>query len=454
MTTVTNGPLAIVQNVTADANNSSTTNLAVGNSYTFTGTATSTLGVAGIQVSLFADKNCIVRVEQSPDSTPHWDLIDQYNYTASSNFGITVQAISSYVRVVVTTANETTTTFRLQTVLCPIVESVPRSLDENGNFKIANPVDSYGFDVENTPMGEMRMIEPFRLIGATFEGSTIDANFWTTAASGTAAAIAQGNAQLLLTSGTANAATVTAYSVRRARYVGGAAMRYRSVIQADAGTANNTRRWGIGWGASMPTVTDGAWFMFNGTTFQLQVMKGGSATTITTFNGHLGTTYDPGTTVKTYEIYWSNSKVYFVIGGDLLHTVSASSATWANTMNFHAFADSLNSGTASLVTLAVRVMTIYRLGKAETQPIYKNISGNAATWNLKNGPGILHKLIFNNTSGTSFIIYDNTSAAAPIIGTVTTASNSLGSWDYGVPFFNGLTIVTTGNNLDMTVVYE
>ena len=145
MTIVTSNSVTIQQNVVADANNSSSTNLDAGNSYTFTGTKTSTLGVAGIQVSLYADKNCTIRVEQSPDATPHWDLIDQYNYVASSNFGITVQAISSWARVVVTTASETTTTFRLQTALCPIVEAVPRSLDENGNFKIANPIDSYGF---------------------------------------------------------------------------------------------------------------------------------------------------------------------------------------------------------------------------------------------------------------------------------------------------------------------
>ena len=73
--------------------------------YAFTGTATSTLGVVGIQVSLYADKNCIVSVQQSPDATPHWDIVDNYNYYAGRNFGITVQAVSSYVRVVVTTAS-------------------------------------------------------------------------------------------------------------------------------------------------------------------------------------------------------------------------------------------------------------------------------------------------------------------------------------------------------------
>lgn len=457
MTTAYNQPIKILQDVVADANNSSTTNLAVGNSYTFTGTASSTLGVAGIQVSLFADKNCTIRVEQSPDNTPHWDLVDQYNYIASGNFGVTVQAVSSYVRVVVTTASETTTTFRLQTALCPIVEAVPRSLDEWGNFKIANPVDSYGFEVENTPMGEMRMVEPFRLIGATFEGSTIDSNFWTTAASGTAAAIAQGNAQLLITSGTSSGATVTAYSVRRARYVGGAAMRYRAVVQADAGTANNTRRWGIGWGSSaMPTVTDGAWFMFSGTTFQLQVMKGGTPTTITTFNGHLGTTYDPGTTIKTYEIYWTNSKVYFVVGGDLLHTHSASSATWSNTMNFHAFADSVNSNTASLVTLAIRVMTVYRLGKIETAPLWKNFNTAAVTASiLKRGPGRLHRVTFNTIPNTTIItLYDAITATNPICVMNPPNGATPFAMEFSLDFYNGLCITTTPNACDVTVIYE
>lgn len=58
----------IQQDVIADPNNSSTTNLEQAvNSRTFTGTKTSTLGIAGIQVSLFANQNCIIKVEQSPE---------------------------------------------------------------------------------------------------------------------------------------------------------------------------------------------------------------------------------------------------------------------------------------------------------------------------------------------------------------------------------------------------
>ena len=48
---------SVTQEVIADAGNSSTTNLAIGNSYTFTGVGYSTLGVVGLQVALFADKN-------------------------------------------------------------------------------------------------------------------------------------------------------------------------------------------------------------------------------------------------------------------------------------------------------------------------------------------------------------------------------------------------------------
>lgn len=444
----------ITQNVVADANNSSTTNLSSLNTYTFTGTKTSTLGVAGIQVSLYADKNCQVNVEQSSDGT-NWDLDDTYYYKANGNFGVTVQAVSSYVRVHVFTNNETTTTFRLQTALCPIVESVPRSLDPNGNFQVATGVDAYGFQSENTPMGEIRSVEPTRLVGAGFEGTTIDSRFWTTAASGTSATIAQANAQMLLTSGTSIGATVTMYSGRRARYVSGSGMRYRAVVQASAGVSNNKRRWGIGYGASLPTITDGAWFQSDGTEFSIVTCKGTTETKVISFNGNLGATYTPGINVLTYEIYWTNSKVWFVVGDKILHVVSASSATWASTMAFHIFADSVNAAAITpSQTLAVRTNSIYRLGQYQTQPIYYHLSGNEATHTLKLGAGILHKIVFNNTTGTSITIVDNVTGTTPVIGLITTASAALGTWTYDVPFNTGLILITSGNGLDATIVYE
>ena len=45
-------------------------------------------------------------------------------------------------------------------------------------------------------------------------------------------------------------------------------------------------------------------------------------------------------------------------------------------------------------------------------------------------------------------------AVAPIMGVITTTSNAIGSWDYDAPFSNGLTMVTVGNSLDATIVFE
>lgn len=318
--------------------------------------------------------------------------------------------------------------------------------------------DDLGFPAYNTPTGETRTIEPVRLVGAGFEGTTIDTNFWTVAASGTSASAAQANCELVYTSGTSNTAVVTGYSVRRARYVSGSSMRARFIGRlGDTGTAGNKRRWGIGWGASMPTVTDGAWFQVDGTEFSVVTCKGGVETKVTTFNGDLGQYALTASTASTAicEIYYTNTKIVFVMGGLVLHTVTASSDTWTATLAFHVFADSRNSDTlAASVEMHMRTASIYRMGKLETQPIYYHLSGNAATHTLKLGAGILHKIIFNNTSGTNITIVDNSTGSTPVVGVITTTSSCIGVWDYYIPFNNGLILITTGNSLDATIVYE
>jgi len=515
------GAVAVSQSVQADANNTSSTKLEAANGYTFTGKSASTLGVAGIQVTLLCDKNCRVQVQQSPDGT-NWDLTDTYYYTANDSFGITVQAVSSYVRVIINTNNETTGTFRAQTALCPVVEAVPRSLDVNGNFKVAMGEDEYGFGCENTPQGEQRVIEPVRLTGASFEGYVIDPNFWTTGAAGTSAAISQAGSELSMVSGTSNGATVYAYSARRARYIGGVSMRYRAVIQQSAGTANNTRRWGIArvanynftisagtalvgntytvnsqqftvlrvvsstsidcYGTGAPSASgtltfsngpgsgnltytafaaqsifmDGAYFKLSGTTFSVNTIKEGTENPITAFNGQLGYSYSPPATVTTFEMYWTNSKVWFVIGDQILHVASASTASWSNTLSFHVYQDSVNSDVATSVTMNVRTATIYRLGKIESAPIWKNINTTAVTaLILKRGAGRLHTVSFNTIPNTTIVsLYDGVTATNPI-AVMNPPNGATGfSVDFDLDFYNGLTITTTPNNADVTIVYE
>ena len=93
--------------------NSSSVNLAVGNSYTFTGTAEQT-NHPDLMVVLFADQVTTIQIQFSIDGT-NWDSTITKNGSASINEFTTSVKGYRYVRVVVTTASLTTTVFRLQT---------------------------------------------------------------------------------------------------------------------------------------------------------------------------------------------------------------------------------------------------------------------------------------------------------------------------------------------------
>jgi hypothetical protein len=139
---------AIQQNVVASLSNNSTANLAAGAS--FTGTGESTLGIVGIQANLKADQPCNVSLQQSQDNT-NWDLVDTVLVSASTGFGQTFQATASYFRMVVTNVGGFTTTyFRLQVALCPVVEAVPRVLGPSGGMK-TEPAVSCGSWLPTTP---------------------------------------------------------------------------------------------------------------------------------------------------------------------------------------------------------------------------------------------------------------------------------------------------------------
>jgi hypothetical protein len=446
----------ITQNVVADASNSSTGNLAAG--ATFTGLMSSTLGVAGIQISFKSDQNATIYVEQSGDTSPNWDISDSYNYYASrGNFGITVQAISSYVRVRVTnTGTSTTTYFRLQTALCPIVEALPRSLDTEGNLKVAvkSTTDDYGFSVENTPTDEMRVSQPYRLVGATFT-NVHDINFWTQLA-GVSQNYVYGGAQVILDVSGANTSAIL-QSARYARYIGASANRYRSVIRfPEASVANNYRRWGAF------DASSGAYFEVSGnSTLSVVTRKATVNTKVSggSFNGVLGSTVLLDASVNTWEIYWTNSKVFFVRGGKLLHTVTASSNTWSDTMNLPVRMENVNTNaSATDVSMNVRVATIARLGRDQTQPTSVYTTGQTTGKSLKVGPGNLHSILIGGVAnGATLTIYDGTSTAGNIIWATGVMPNNTNpfSIDFkNAPFYTGLFIVMGAANSNCTIIFE
>ena len=67
--------VSMTQNVSIDAGNTSTANLAAG--ATFTGTKNSTLGIVGIQVMLKCNEPCMVFIDQTGNGT-NYDMVDSY----------------------------------------------------------------------------------------------------------------------------------------------------------------------------------------------------------------------------------------------------------------------------------------------------------------------------------------------------------------------------------------
>ena len=176
----------IIQDIHADSNNSSTDNLVAGNSYTFTGVSTSTLGVTGLQWSLHTDQNATVFVEESPDGT-NWDITYEFDYIAShGGAGETVQATMAFWRVrVILTVNIDTTFFRLSGVLAPIAMPLPSSLTSDSRVKVETHIA--GQDDRHaivSPTGTLGVNTTVRLVGTNFDGTIKDTNMWTESVAG------------------------------------------------------------------------------------------------------------------------------------------------------------------------------------------------------------------------------------------------------------------------------
>ena len=89
---------------------------------------------------------------------------------------------------------------------------------------------------------------------------------------------------------------------------------------------------------------------------------------------------------------------------------------------------------------------------------FSNITAAAPTTTVvKEGPGLLHSIVFNKLAANGVItIYDNTAASGTVIATITSPATLLsnqGTLLYDLEFKTGLTIVTSTAAQDITVTY-
>ncbi len=302
--------------------------------------------------------------------------------------------------------------------------------------------DATGNLADVSPYGELHTITPIRIAGAVFNGTVADPYFFTiTNTSGGTTTQANGLATLS-TNTTANGATQI-YTAQVARFVGGTSNRfYGRIVLGDLGTLNNTRRWGL----MSSGATDGIYFKLSGTSFSAVTRKGGVETSVTLTAPTL-------TNLNLYEIEYNSGNIYFIINSVVVYILDATS-TFSNTLQFFGFIDNTNAaGSTTNVTVQTANLSVYRLGEFETQPVQAHIT-TANTYNLKYGPGILHKVTLNTPTGTLITLYDSTTGSGTVLAAINTpAQANPVTLTYDFQFSNGLTVVTTGT-WDANVIFQ
>jgi hypothetical protein len=435
-----------------DSNNSSTATLGPGS--TFTGTSTSTLGFGTMQISFKADTNCTIYIDQSPDNS-NWDVTDTYLYYPNVlNFSVTTQCVSSYYRVRVTNNSPTITNtyLRLQSILLPIGNSLPRSVDSEGALSVClrDIEDPFtGNRVWTDDFHALRTNPTTRLIGTPFVGNTKDTNFWaeTDVNGGT---VTQSGGAVVLATNTTSAATVQYQTVRLARWVTGAENTFRAVLKVgDTGATNNTRNWGAF------NSTDGFFFQLTGTTFNIVSRLASADTAVAEASWNYQNSFVLDTNYHLYEIKMTYKGIYYYIDGLLVHQLIPTTTFFSQTLNLPVTLQNNNGAITVNHTMTAGVAFITRTGELNTESAYSHITA-AATTILKYGAGRLHKIVINNPANSNITVYDNITNSGTIIGIMninTSATTNPFYIDYDCPFNNGLTIVTSAT-IDITVIYE
>jgi len=443
-----------LQAVHADSNNSFTGSIAVGT--TWSGSATSTLGVVGLQFSLIADQNCAVHFDQSPDGI-NWDVTDTFIYLHEQNGihtgdGWTVQALNSYLRMrVQNIGTAETTIFRAQTALCPIAEPLPRALSPDGRLKTQNHLQDYQTARHGkiSPTYELYTVERNRLVGKAFIGDIPDDNFWT--GSEEEGGYFQIAGELQLFTGTSSSGSVQYQSVHKARFVAGMVNEFVSV-------ARFAQPPGSGYKAQMGAYdeNDGVFFIIDETNFGVGTRYSGSDDIVWngSFNGTLGSTSGGNFELPNrYDIMYGGTAIEFYVGDQLIHTKYAVTEPVAFNVHFPITMEIENSGSTDDNAIYIRGIAVYRVGELNTSPVftYSELAGDNRV--LKRGAGKLHRVI--NTDNTGVVtLYDGLDNTGKIITTID-CFRILGSITYDVDFNIGLYMETSSpTNPTITVVYE
>lgn len=285
------------------------------------------------------------------------------------------------------------------------------------------------------------------LLADAFIGASLDTSTWASTLVGTGSADIVANTQLVMATGLTANSSSKVVSIPKGRFIAGNISGGSIGISLpDTGVANNKRRWG--------TYDDdnGYFFELDGTTLYAV----GRNATVDTRTAAASWSRDTTFTVEAnvphvYETVFFGNVGYFLIDDEVVHITSTDQGRKGH---FPIRMENTNSGGSTTnVVMNVKGANLQRYGPNTVSPRFQRISG-ASTTVLKAGPGHLHRVIVANGSGANTAtLYDNTAGSGTVI-TALNVNKISGSIDFGTDLSTGLTIVTTGVDTDVTVVWD
>jgi hypothetical protein len=341
---------------------------------------------------------------------------------------------------------------------------LPRSLDEHGHLSVSvnHLSDHTGDEVSISPVGAMDVDQPYRLVGTSFTGTTLDSSFWTATNSGTGSSVSAATPGIIvMTSGTANNGYANLTTVRQGRFIFAHPHKFRAILRVtDETVANSTRRWGAYTAAGGPPVVpvDGFWFELSDAGVLSVNHRNNSGTIVTQasggFNGDISV-YNVDTNVHAYEIIFFLGKADFLIDNVLVHTFRPTTTNMSSTYTLPCSFQASSQAISSSAVMEVWAGMILRLGRESSAPktIYQNGAATAVV--AKQGPGRLHRVIYGqHPNGGTITLYDALTATNTVAIIAPPNGAAPATFEFGMDFYTGLTYTTSTANMNVTFILE
>ena len=195
------------------------------------------------------------------------------------------------------------------------------------------------------------------VLKGNFAGTSLDPVLWTsTFANGGNVAVQQGYAAVNTSADAAG--SVILRSVGKGRFEAGQVTVWQSGVYAGDGVANNVRRWGLGNAAG----TEGLYFKWNGTAFQVVAKKNNVETVVEQADFSDETSWVPTAANNTFRIEYSAGRALFYRARAghkvLLHEMVRSDEPLVNDLDLGMFYENTNTGNTSDVTMRLRGASI------------------------------------------------------------------------------------------------